>query len=402
MDPSTATRGGLRVALLLAVDGDRRAVERHAEREVAHLRAALGPRVVGVAVTLPARHEPLPDVGTDAWTAFGAVLEIDLVDGADGADDGAGDADLEHALAGLGDRHEGAVDLGRSAVVVGRAHELRSPTGPAPDPTHLTVVVAVRGTPGLAVADVHAGWLEVGKVNARNHPSCVRYAQLHADVGRTGRAARAAGLDGGPYVGVAVEVFPSADALRAGHAYAHSPGSLDGSSLVGEHLMDLLGRYLDFGTAAMFLGEPDAVPPPSTGLDDRQAIVDLLNRFAAVLDGRRWDRLGEVFTDESVAYRGESVGLHDIEQEIRSHLGGCGPSQHLLGNYQVRVDGDRATSVTKARVLHQGLGERSDLTFECLGDYHDDHVRTPSGWRIARRRFEVHLALGDPSVLQPG
>jgi 3-phenylpropionate/cinnamic acid dioxygenase small subunit len=140
----------------------------------------------------------------------------------------------------------------------------------------------------------------------------------------------------------------------------------------------------------------------SVEAEDRQAIINLLNRFAEILDSRDWDRLGEVFTDESVAYRGGAVGIDDIGREIRLHLGGCGPSQHLLGNHQVELDGDTARSVTKVRVFHQGLGERSHLTFECMGDYHDDHVRLPVGWRIARRRFDVQMSFGDRSVLQPG
>jgi len=134
----------------------------------------------------------------------------------------------------------------------------------------------------------------------------------------------------------------------------------------------------------------------------RDDIIDVLNRMASILDAREWDRLGEVFAEDAVAYRDQNVGLQAIEQGIRASLGGCGPSQHLLGNYQIRVEGDRATSVTKIRVLHVGRGERAHLTYECLGDYHDDHVRTADGWRIARRRFDAYIKLGDPSVLQPG
>jgi hypothetical protein len=87
---------------------------------------------------------------------------------------------------------------------------------------------------------------------------------------------------------------------------------------------------------------------------------------------------------------------------IRSFLGGCGPSQHLLGNYDVTVSGDSARSVCKARVLHVGAGDRADRTYECCGNYHVELVRTPAGWRLQRREFEVTISLGDMSVLRPG
>lgn len=131
----------------------------------------------------------------------------------------------------------------------------------------------------------------------------------------------------------------------------------------------------------------------------RQEVIDVLVRCAAAFDARDWDALDDVFTEDATAYgeegRGAAVTL------VRSLLGGCGPSQHLLGNHQVVVDGDRATSTCKARVYHAGAGDRSGLSYECFGNYHDDLVRTGSGWRIARRDFEVTISLGDISVLQP-
>jgi len=40
---------------------------------------------------------------------------------------------------------------------------------------------------------------------------------------------------------------------------------------------------------------------------------------------------------------------------VQSHLGGCGPTQHLLGNYDIDVDGDRASSSCRLRAYHCGL-----------------------------------------------
>jgi hypothetical protein len=138
-----------------------------------------------------------------------------------------------------------------------------------------------------------------------------------------------------------------------------------------------------------------------TGADDRTMIIELLDALAGALDARDWHALREMFTADAVAYRDGNTGLDAITRGIRAKLGGCGPSQHLLGNYQVRIAGDRASSVTKVRVMHQGVGERSHASYECLGDYHDEFIRTGCGWRISRRRFAVAMTFGDPDVLQP-
>jgi hypothetical protein len=95
-------------------------------------------------------------------------------------------------------------------------------------------------------------------------------------------------------------------------------------------------------------------------------------------------------------------GRPAIVTSIRGFLGGCGPSQHLLGNYEIRVDGDQAEAAMKARVIHVGAGQRAGLApYEAIGVYRDRLVRTSEGWRIIHRGFDVQISLGDIEVLQP-
>ena len=136
---------------------------------------------------------------------------------------------------------------------------------------------------------------------------------------------------------------------------------------------------------------------------ERQAIVDVLNAYATCLDARDWLGLTDVFHPDAVGiYAATLTGRAAVIESIRSFLDGCGPSQHLLGNYQISINGDTAESSTKARVLHVGAGERADLTpYEAIGTYHDRHLRTSDGWRIIHRRFDVQISLGDINVLHP-
>lgn len=135
--------------------------------------------------------------------------------------------------------------------------------------------------------------------------------------------------------------------------------------------------------------------------DPRAELIEALAELAASFDHRDWERSRSLMCEDVEAYGfvGVDAVIHD---NLRVHLGGCGPSQHLLGNHRIVVNGDEASSITYARVFHQGAGERSALSFECFGEYHDRWKRSDTGWRLASRRFDVSIVLGDFSVLQPG
>lgn len=137
------------------------------------------------------------------------------------------------------------------------------------------------------------------------------------------------------------------------------------------------------------------------GFDDWIGVVGALNRLATLFDERRWDRLDEVLLPDATCYGHRGIDAV-VANSLRRHLGGCGPSQHLLSNYDVEVDGDGATSRTKVRAFHVGVGEHEGAVFESIGVYHDQWVRTADGWRMSERTFQVDVNIGDPSVLQPG
>lgn len=132
---------------------------------------------------------------------------------------------------------------------------------------------------------------------------------------------------------------------------------------------------------------------------DRTALVEALARFAAATDERDWDTIAGSLTEDCVAYG--ATGPAAVVRRMQDHLGGVGPTQHLLGNHRVTVTGDRAHSLTYARVHHVGAGVMAGSFYECLGEYDDHWVRTADGWRISRRSFEIRIPLGDFTVLRP-
>jgi len=138
--------------------------------------------------------------------------------------------------------------------------------------------------------------------------------------------------------------------------------------------------------------------------DDRFAIIAVLDRYSECLDQRDWEGLGEVFTEDVVMDFGAWKGttLDEVRNNIRSFLGGCGPSQHLLGNYRIELDGDRASSRCYCRVMHMGKDEHEGKTYESWIEYADELIRTPRGWRSRERNASAWMHQGDMSLLGPG
>ncbi len=126
-------------------------------------------------------------------------------------------------------------------------------------------------------------------------------------------------------------------------------------------------------------------------------IQKALIRYARALDTRDWALLDTVFDPHVKAEYGaqpESLGRAAVVAGIRKFLDHCGHSQHLMGNFDVTVDGAMASSVCYIRVFHQGKGERAHLTQETFGCYHATWAHTHEGWRAVRWRLDVSMQLG--------
>lgn len=138
-----------------------------------------------------------------------------------------------------------------------------------------------------------------------------------------------------------------------------------------------------------------------TLLDDRE-ITRLCYRYGAALDGRDWAALRTCFTDDAVAeYEGlgEFAGYAAIESVCQGALGPLDRSQHLIGNVTAEVDGDSATAQCYFQAQHVRTGTPGGDLHVIAGRYVDRLVRTPDGWRFARRRLETWWTDGNPAVL---
>ena len=142
----------------------------------------------------------------------------------------------------------------------------------------------------------------------------------------------------------------------------------------------------------------------TTQFEDWAAILKVLNLYADLVDFRDWSIAEQVFTEDATGSYTDGVvsGRDTLIAFWRAHFDGCGPTQHLFGNYTIEVEGDQARASCRGRMFHMGAGTREGVQYESFGRYNHVLVRTPDGWRIKQLTLKVGMRHGDRSVLQPG
>lgn len=122
-------------------------------------------------------------------------------------------------------------------------------------------------------------------------------------------------------------------------------------------------------------------------ISDRLEIQQLLIAYSTAIDSRRFDDLDQVFTaDAYIDYRAMG-GVDGRYPEVKAWLSEVLPNfpayAHMLGNVDVRIAGDTATSRTLCFNPMVLVGEGQVLF--CGLWYDDEFVRTAEGWRMTKR-----------------
>ena len=146
---------------------------------------------------------------------------------------------------------------------------------------------------------------------------------------------------------------------------------------------------------------------------DYTFIKNLLIDYSVALDTRNWQLLDKVFHENAVAsYGGEEIGIlfksisrQEIIDMCKQNLGGCGPTQHLLGNFRIITSSDSMSAHSKCyvRVLHIGQSPNENESYEMFGEYQDEWEKFNDQWLIVKRKLRVDIELGNrDKVLSPG
>jgi hypothetical protein len=123
-------------------------------------------------------------------------------------------------------------------------------------------------------------------------------------------------------------------------------------------------------------------------ISDRLEIQQLMVDYSTAIDTKQFDSLDRVFTpDAYIDYR-VTGGTEGRFPEVKAWLVEVLPNfpayMHLLGNFDVRVDGDKASSRTMCFNPMVFNEEAKQVLFVGIW-YEDEFVRTSDGWRMTRR-----------------
>ena len=123
-------------------------------------------------------------------------------------------------------------------------------------------------------------------------------------------------------------------------------------------------------------------------ISDRLEIQQLLVDYSTAIDNRRFDDLDRVFTPDAHIDYTELGGIAGTYPDVKAWLAEVLPNfpayAHMLGNFDVRIDGDKASSRTICFNPMVLPGLEQQVLF-CGLWYEDEFVRTADGWRMSRR-----------------
>ncbi|OBK48195.1 nuclear transport factor 2 family protein [Mycobacterium sp. 1081908.1] len=138
-------------------------------------------------------------------------------------------------------------------------------------------------------------------------------------------------------------------------------------------------------------------------LFDERDIERTLTRFARAMDDRDWTAMAEILADDAEGDLGTGRlrGSAAIIELIRGFLDNCGPTQHLLTNIVIDVDGDAATSRSYVHDVHLNTDADPSTRFYTLGDYRDTWQRRSDGsWELKQRIKSNRAHVGSLDVFR--
>jgi len=137
----------------------------------------------------------------------------------------------------------------------------------------------------------------------------------------------------------------------------------------------------------------------SAVLEAKDAIRELMATYAMALDACRFADVAACFAPDGewTTDYGAARGPAEIEKFISGivPVKGEGPQRkHYITNIIITVDGDAASSVSDYLVVRES---ENGLMPVMGGTYKDRFVKTPAGWRFARKEL-VHHIKGDMAL----
>ncbi len=139
-------------------------------------------------------------------------------------------------------------------------------------------------------------------------------------------------------------------------------------------------------------------------VSNRFEIQDLLVEYSRCIDMKDFDGLDTIFTKDAFIDYTEMGGIKGAFPEVKKWLSEVMPmfssTQHLISNYEIALDGDKATGKIMCfnpQVLK--AGDKEYTMFLGLW-YLDQYIKTADGWRICQRIEEKSYDYNTPDFMK--
>jgi ketosteroid isomerase-like protein len=147
-----------------------------------------------------------------------------------------------------------------------------------------------------------------------------------------------------------------------------------------------------------FAAQPAALSPQArmVALEDREAIRIVLRDYGRLLDERRFDEFGQLFAEDGLYVAGATTrGPKAIADGLRrtfagNSLGLAEPNFHVLFNERITLAGLKAISSSQSFFVAPGADGAPRVVM--MASYEDELVKTPGGWRFAKRVVKGNMA----------
>lgn len=148
---------------------------------------------------------------------------------------------------------------------------------------------------------------------------------------------------------------------------------------------------------------------PLADLFRRQAVSDVVIRYASGLDSRDWAAFASCFADPvTIDFSSFSRGPANVMtrdawvKQVRGLIPGFVATQHLSTNHVVDLSGTRARAVSQMQATHYLPGHigghDGDPLVTLGGHYTNDLVETETGWVIERCELTVKWRAGNEGL----
>jgi ketosteroid isomerase-like protein len=148
--------------------------------------------------------------------------------------------------------------------------------------------------------------------------------------------------------------------------------------------------------------KPGAEVARLAALEDREAIRLVLRDYGRLLDERRFEEFGQLFTEDAEYIAGPTTrGPKAIAEGLRrtfatNSLGLAEPNFHVLFNERITLAGKRALSTSQSFYVAPGTDGAPRIVM--MASYEDELVKTAAGWRFARRVVKGNMSPRAPAA----